>query len=1228
MFENALQQAKNLFGRITGGVNQAVSNFNAPIHSPIPQSPQPSFMGRMNNFFSQPITAPNIGARAPMITPAGVRTASQFVTSLPGVGYGTKLLGQEYNRMMAPPGQKPPDNFLMKDLARLPLETAKDTVNLAKQLPSFLAYGIASPLLSASQAVGGQSTANLGPLGQQASFQEQYKAGRKQGMSPLESVAFPAIQELFSLMGLKGIAGHSTTAIQNHVENNLAEIKPELNPIERKAAANNFTKDQIGRFTGRTKNNPFYEDPYLNKNDIIALRKKLGLPLDANYKKGFIDLNAKIGQEQSAETDPFLRSLSENVVPSDITKPMLPLESAMQRVPERLNPKAPIIDQVPLEEQKSLENIVAGAGYDVKKKVTILDYLKTPEYVLEKIGLGKEAHQLRVGYEGYRRDLKTEIGRISNWQKQVPDPSSSIDIFKYLDGDKNTVLSPQELKVAGEIQLYLKGWASKLGLPPDRQISHYITHIFDRELIQKEFDPELAKLIQDRTPGSVYDPFLEKRLGAMGFKQNVWEALDAYVKRGTRKFNMDPALKSIADKSVYLSPENENYVRRYTQRINMRPSEIDNLVDNLIKQSPIGYKFGQRPTNILTQKFRQMIYRSTLGLNVGAALRNLTQGVNTYAKLGEGYTLKGYFDLVRNGTKELFDNGLLEDNVIQDRKFNAIKSFWQKTDEGLFKFFDTVEKINRGSAYYGAKAKGLAKGLTEAQAVEFAKRIVRETQFQFGVIDSPVALSSDIAKIFSQLHTYTIKQTEFLGGMFKKREFGGLFRYAAGSLALVVSLGRLFGMKPTDMIPSFRLDSPITQLGTAPLGLFSPDPKVRESSMKKMQKSFPLLIPAGIQMKKTLEGLRTASRGFDTNASGNVTYTVPSTIGNKVKGALFGEQGLSGNQNYYQNQGKPLSPNQSIIYKSGGGQEYYNAIQQKREINREKKQQNQSITPQESSLLENIQNKFKEFTQPGVPQSNVPYNTVPSQNTGVSLVPSALAANNQRYQVVNVSGTSKVIDLQKTVTPPNPSGDTFLDEQLNKQYQTQINSKLNDLRDLYVGGKLTKEDYLKQSLNMVNQQKLHELSKPLHQPELTGDNVLDEGLLQSFQSQLASKSRQVFSAFQSNAISQEDASNMLENLNQNREQLKNLLKTYKGKGRVGRPRTGRHLRPPSLSQKIPLPRISPIRLPKGVSLKKATMKAPKIPNLSTSSFKRPAVTYGVIPSSGGKINNFRPQVHY
>ena len=153
---------------------------------------------------------------------------------------------------------------------------------------------------------------------------------------------------------------------------------------------------------------------------------------------------------------------------------------------------------------------------------------------------------------------------------------------------------------------------------------------------------------------------------------------------------------------------------------------------------------------------------------------------------------------------------IFKNSFIEDRTLNATRQTLQKLDEGLFYMFNLAEKINRGGAFWGAKAKAIDMGKTEAQAIEYAKSIVRKTQFNFGAIDTPLALQSDIAKTILQFQNFGVKQAEFLGNKIVQKDFAGLIRYIGSSLLFTATLGKAVGMEWDNMVPFF------SGIGTTP----------------------------------------------------------------------------------------------------------------------------------------------------------------------------------------------------------------------------------------------------------------------------------------------------------------------------------------------------------------------------------------------------------------------------
>lgn len=741
---------------------------------------------------------------------------------------------------------------------------------------------------------------------------------------------------------------------------------------------------------------------------------------------------------------------------------------------------------------KEVNSAPETPGMDVAKKVNFLDYVRTPDRVLKKIGLEREAKGIRKADEAYKNTLLKEIDKVNEWYKQAPSKESSQRIFKYLDGQK-VDLPENEMKIADGIKEYLSKWADRLGLPHDKRVSNYITRLFDEDIVKKEFDPNLAKLIAEDVPGSVYDPFLQKRSGAIGYKEDVWGALDAYIKRATRKEAMDPALFDLKNKGEFLDLDSYNYVKKYADRINLRPTDVDNLLDNFIKTTPIGYKLGQRPTNRITRTWRNAIYRGTLGLNVGSALRNLTQGMNTFAKLGSKNTFKGYATLFKkmaaNDLDELNKVGVLQDNIVQDRAKNIFKGLGEKSEKVLWSFFDMAEKINRGSAYFGAKAEALSRGMKKDAAIEYAKKIVRDTQFTFGSIDTPVALSSDLAKTVAQLQNFNIKQTEFLAGMIKNKEYGGLVRFLGASVFMAATFGKLFGMDWKEGIPwaetltgERRFTTPTGEIIKNAKGLLSTDEETRKEAIRNLPKSAAMLIPGGVQARKTIGGLKDTSKGYSESTSGRVRFPIDQKTSNKARAALFGTWTLPESRKYFDKERQVLGETQSEVLKKLPNEErksFYENTMQERESKKETAKQISIIKGEEKPSIFDV---LKPKVQAAKQESGDIYELSDGKVYAKSLDKTFKTREQAEFEIAkdNFASSDKNIQIVgNRVLRKRKDGTVY--SQSKSVYETQlINKKLNvaeDKKDLESWKKYAEEKYqkLQEQMNDPNIDELERL---------------------------------------------------------------------------------------------------------------------------------------------------------
>jgi hypothetical protein len=553
--------------------------------------------------------------------------------------------------------------------------------------------------------------------------------------------------------------------------------------------------------------------------------------------------------------------------------------------------------------------------------------IRSPEYIFEKFGRKEDLWRpLLKGQENVTNEIRGYIPKANDWFKRAGSKEDRRVIAQWLDG-QDIKLSDNQLKVAQEVKSYYAEWADKIGLPVENRISDYLTHIFEPDFANNKrvFPEELSRILDYITPNKEFNPFLEKRTGAKGYKLDYLEALDAYVFRSARKLHLDQPLGMAAEFVKNMPAQASKYTDDFLRNFKNRPTGLEKAINqNIIDPLPavIKQKLGNRPISKLLNTVMGQVYRGTIGLNITSPLRNLTQGVNTYAKLGERYTAEGYIRLFNKGSyDELVNNHVLDDMIIAEYKNSGIRGNVAKMDKALFWLFELTERINRGATYFGSKAKYLNEGINETKTIEMAKDLVRQTQFGYGKLHTPLAIQSPIGKVGFQLSTFMIKQAEFVGGMAKKKEILPLARYILSSLAVVYAskkfLSNILGMNYTDAVfknimpnlgPIPQYTSNFFKYATAK------DESEKEYYADKLKRSgFGMFFPAGTQITKTYEGVSSVQKGYDETKKGNVKFPIEQSTKNYILGGLGGKYNLPEAQEYRKEERTPLSEKQSII---------------------------------------------------------------------------------------------------------------------------------------------------------------------------------------------------------------------------------------------------------------------------------------------------------------------------
>jgi len=187
---------------------------------------------------------------------------------------------------------------------------------------------------------------------------------------------------------------------------------------------------------------------------------------------------------------------------------------------------------------------------------------------------------------------------------------------------------------------------------------------------------------------------------------------------------------------------------------------------------------------------------------------------------------------------------------------------------------------------------------------------------------------------------------EFLGGMAKAKDFAGLLRWAGSSAVVMATIGKLFGWRPEDIIPSVGLGSPITQLVGAGAKAISPDEARREEGVRELKGMAALGVPAGVQARKTLRGIRLLKEGGAYTKTGRLRFPTPEKGTSKLMAPIVGQWASPEAREYIKRGFQPLGEKQTARFQAQlragrvtpRARKYYSNVQFQRDVNKIKKQ--------------------------------------------------------------------------------------------------------------------------------------------------------------------------------------------------------------------------------------------------------------------------------------------------
>ena len=555
-----------------------------------------------------------------------------------------------------------------------------------------------------------------------------------------------------------------------------------------------------------------------------------------------------------------------------------------------------------------LGSIKKALGSDAKKPEVldnIVDYLE-----------GKVEHLNVPGHERAAKEIRNMLDEVKPWLKENGYGTINDFYFPHMkeNDPKGLANMFDENQLAkGELGIGSLKSRKKGGEEYSKDVWNVLSTYFDGINRAKNIEPSLRKIesvstqlklaADEHKNFEAYAGFLDNYINQVKGKNqsNVEKAFDARFGNNAFKKSTGVIRAMNAMATLGLSPLTA--LRQMTQEI----ATVGNLNP---KWAGVGIVNGAR---MLGSKEGRKELKLSGVLDEGTGLKDL-KGL-TQSRAGKA------LDKVSDGLMVMVST---MDNIMRAQAYAGAKA------KGL--------KLNGAKWERWANEAGLtgqaAQDFVQKKAMEYGTKATVDTQFITSKFDAPAAFNGPGMRTLTQLATFDGKQAGFLirmglkpikdvkNGEYKlaAKDMGKLMAMGATAWGVQATLGQFIGMKETDHIPFYdqaqawlnfegkdekaqendaknkiRRSPAITLLfgdGTSKnqglLGAVAAQDK-GEGVKKFWEKNWQLIVPAGTQIKRTTEGVKSVEEGVVKNDKGNTRFVQNQDQGNAIKAALLGK---------------------------------------------------------------------------------------------------------------------------------------------------------------------------------------------------------------------------------------------------------------------------------------------------------------------------------------------------
>lgn len=655
-------------------------------------------------------------------------------------------------------------------------------------------------------------------------------------------------------------------------------------------------------------------------------------------------------------------------------------------------------------------------------------------------------------------------------------------------------------------------------------------------------DPLLVGISDYTLPRTKWLSFAQKRLTDTTDYDAVGGFVD-YLPKAAFSSQIDPSVLMLRKlTSEVVQKTGQEGAEEYKKLNNFIEFLEDYANDLSGKTNPLDrgiqkYIPGGRKTFRLIDWVNKRVKANTILGNASSSIAqifNVPQGI---ASAGERNFLAGLYETVLSPlkTKKAIDeSGFIAERYLDTMRFD--EGILNKAKKFAVWMTQSLDEFGTKAIWNAHYKKALVENIPSP--IKHADDLARKLVAGRGIGEVPLVQKSKLFQVVAPFQLEVSNLWHVMKDMVDARQFGKLakllfYNYLFNSAAEPI-VGRRITLDPIDAVIDAVSDEDINSptlmggrvagevLSNIPMGqtlasmypeygfnlgnkqmptrqqLFGEGDPTRYGSgllaVKGLQDPLYKLIPpfGGGQLKKTIQGIQAAGKGYAETKGGQVQYPIQQTPRNYLQSAVFGKNTIPAAREYYKNDRRPLSDTQSNFFKQAQDKiQTYQKIQEGREMKALEEKQREIVRATTTSSF----------------------------------------FNGKHFYYDENADEVKAINTEFQPVKPKLSGAGGLDSELVSAYKSDLTKKEAVVKEMFSQNLISSEEASKELAQLkIDGLNIDIESQNLQPPTLTGVSSLDKKILKDYKSLLTKRENLIFELYQMGQMSVEQATSELKKI--------------------------------------------------------------------------------------------------